>query len=213
MGIPPLSYQVAPVCTTQPGPHPALILLHGRGADENDLLSLAPYFDPQFFIAAVRAPYQFPYGGFTWFDLELSGAIDIDQLLESQEALFQCLDTFQKSYYIDPSRIFLFGFSMGAMMALTISLSRPKLFKGIVAHSGLLPQHDRLTYQWDDLCAISYFIAHGEYDPVVPVALGRNSHKQLSDLKVNVEYREYPIQHAISEESLHDIADWLCQHI
>ena len=48
---------------------PLLILLHGIGADENDLFGLVPYLDKSFFIASVRAPYTLPYGGYAWFEL------------------------------------------------------------------------------------------------------------------------------------------------
>lgn len=209
MGIKPLNYQIAPVSATEGGFRPALILLHGRGTDETDLLDLAPYFDSRFLIASVRAPYQFSYGGFTWFDAGPSGTINIDQLLESQGALLQWIDTFQKSYDVDPLRIFLFGFSMGAMMALSTSLTRPEYFKGIVAHSGLLPTHARLPYHWKKLHAVSFFIAHGVDDPIVPVTFGREAHKKFIEMDANVEYHEYPIQHAISEESLTDIARWI----
>jgi phospholipase/carboxylesterase len=209
----PLIYKVAPLMINEPGPHPTLIFLHGRGTDENDLLGLTPYLDPHLLIAAVRAPYQFPYGGYTWFDLQEDGTVNIDQLLKSRDAFLHWLDEFQQHSPVDTSRLFLFGFSMGAMMSLAISLSSPKLFKGIVAHSGLLPQHKRLSYRWDDLGALSFFIAHGEQDPIVPIELGRQAHQRLVQTNATVLYREYPIQHTISTESLTDISVWLQQQI
>jgi phospholipase/carboxylesterase len=102
---------------------------------------------------------------------------------------------------------------MGAMMALTVSLAFPQRFKGVIAHSGLLPKEDKLHYQWDDLNGISFFIAHGTFDPIVPVALGKQAHQRLLDAGAHVDYHEYPIQHTISEESLSDAAMWLQQNI
>jgi len=69
---------------------------------------------------------------------------------------------------------------MGAMMSLTVSLCNPKRFKGVVAHSGLLPQIDKLKYRWNDLNEISFFIAHGTYDPIVPVEMSRQTHSAVS---------------------------------
>jgi phospholipase/carboxylesterase len=203
--------QVAPINTTGTGPHPALVLLHGRGTDENDLLGLTSFLDPRFIIASVRAPYPFLYGGYTWFNLDEDGTVNIDQLLRSRDLFFQWLDDFQKTYPIDTNRLFLFGFSMGAMMSLVVSLSSPKRFKGVIAHSGLLPNHHLLSYRWDDLGALSFYIAHGEQDPVVPVAMGRQAHQRLVQAHANVQYHEYPIQHTMSDESLSDISAWL-QH-
>jgi phospholipase/carboxylesterase len=205
--------KIAPLSTNESGPHPALVFLHGRGTDENDLLGLTPSLDPHLLIASVRAPYRFSHGGYTWFDVDENGAVNIDQLLNSRDFFLRWLDDFQQKYPVDPSKLFLFGFSQGAMMSLAISLSNPKRFKGIAAHSGLLPQHDRLSYRWNNLDDLSFFIAHGEQDPVVPIELGRQAHRQLVQANANVLYREYPIQHTISDESLSDISTWLQQQI
>jgi phospholipase/carboxylesterase len=204
-----LYYQIAPSKSTSPGPHPVIFLLHGRGADETDLLDVTSHFNSRFICISVRAPFRFPYGGYTWFDLEPSGTFNIDQLLESQEAFFQFLDTLPFDGGFNRSRVFLLGFSMGAMMAFSLALQQPDRFKGIIAHSGLLPKHDRLQYQWDRLNGISFFIAHGTYDPVVQVNFSREAQRQLAEKKASVEYREYPIQHSMSEESLIDISTWI----
>ncbi|MCX6122246.1 MAG: alpha/beta hydrolase-fold protein [Ignavibacteriales bacterium] len=208
-----LFYKVAPLSSNDTRPYPTLILLHGRGTDENDLLGLASAFDPRLLIVSVRAPYRFPYGGYTWFDLDEQNGVNTDQLMEGCGALIQCLDDIQQKYSVDSKRVFLFGFSMGAMMSLTVSLSNPHRFKGVVAHSGLLPQEDTLKYRWNDLDEISFFIAHGTYDPIVPVEFGRQAHQRFMDAKADVFYCEYPIQHTISEESLSDAADWLQRKI
>lgn len=209
----PLFYKVAPLNSRETGPHPTLILLHGRGTDENDLLGLASSFDSRLLVISVRAPYRFPYGGYTWFDLDEQNGVNTDQLVEGCDELIRCLDDVQRKFSVDGEHIFLFGFSMGAMMSLTVSLSNPRRFRGVVAHSGLLPQDGRLKYQWPDVEGTSFFIAHGTHDPVVPVQFGRQAHQLLVDAKANVFYREYPIQHTISEESLRDAATWLQQKI
>jgi len=205
--------KIAPMSSNESGPHPALIFLHGRGTDENDLLELTPYLDPHFLIASVRAPYRFSYGGYTWFDLDEKGAVNIDQLINSRDSFFQWLDDFLEKNPIDSSRLFLFGFSMGAIMSLAISLSNPKRFKGIVAHSGMLPQDEQLSYQWNDLGNLSFFFAHGSQDPIVPVELGRQAHRRLAQTNAKIIYHEYPIQHTISDESLSDVSIWLRKQI
>jgi phospholipase/carboxylesterase len=201
--------KVAPLSTNAPGPHPTLIFLHGRGTDENDLLDLTSYLDPHLLIASVRAPHKFPFGGYTWFDVDEKGVVNIDQLLNSLNSFHRWLDDFQQNYPVDTSRLFLFGFSMGAMMSFVLSLSNPKRFKGIVAHSGLLPQHQQLSYQWDNVGALSFFIGHGARDPIVPIELSKQAYQLLIQANAKVLYREYPIQHTISDESLSDISTWL----
>jgi len=190
-----------------------LILLHGRGTDENDLIGLVPSFDPRLLIVSMRAPYEFPYGGYMWFNLDGQGDVKADEILSSREAIMRCLDDVQQKYSVDRKRVFLFGFSMGAMMSLTVSLSYPDRFKGVIAHSGLLLQDDKLLYRWNNLGGISFLIEHGTHDPIVPVELGRQAHQRLIDAKAHVQYKEYSIQHTISEESLNDAAVWLNQQI
>jgi phospholipase/carboxylesterase len=208
-----LFYKVAPLSGSETAPHPTLILLHGRGTDENDLLNLTSSFDPRLLIVSVRAPYRFPYGGYTWFDLDEQNGINKIQLTKGCDALIQCLNEVQQRYPVDSNRIFLFGFSMGAMMSLTVSRAYPQRFKGVIAHSGLLPKEESLQYHWDDLQGISFFIAHGTNDPIVPVELSRQAHRRLLDAGAHVDYHEYPIQHTISDESLNDAAMWLQQNI
>ena len=208
-----LFYKVVPPNYNNDGPQPLLILLHGRGTDETDLLGLTPSFDPRMLIVSIRAPYKFLYGGYTWFDLDEQNGINSDQLLAGRDALIQCLNEIQQKYSVDLKRIFLFGFSMGAMMSLTVSLTNPHRFKGVIAHSGLLPKEGTMKYRWNHLDGISFFIAHGTNDPIVPVALSRQAYQRLMDAKADVLYREYPMEHTISEESLSDAADWLQQKI
>ena len=209
----PLFYKVAPLSSNESGPHPTLILLHGRGTDENDLLSLTSSFDPRLLVVSIRAPYKFLFGGYTWFDLDEESGVNIDQLKEGCVSLIRCLDDVQQKFPVDSKRIFLFGFSMGAIMSLTVSLCNPHRFKGVVAHSGLLPKGDTLKYRWNDLDGISFFLAHGTYDPIVPVEMSRQAHQQLLQANAHVVYLEYPIQHTISEESLNAAAAWLQQKI
>ena len=204
-----LYYKTAPLSTDDPAPHPLMVFLHGRGSNEDDLLELVHYLPPQLLAVSVRAPYHYRYGGYTWFDLDETFGINIEQLLDNCEAIGRCLEDVQKKYPIDPRCIFLFGFSMGAMMSLVISLLKPGLFKGIIAHSGMLPQNEMLHYLRKEAGGLFFFIAHGTHDPIVPVELGREANLRLSEFCPNVTYREYPIQHTICDESLHDIALWL----
>lgn len=190
---------------------PVLILLHGRGTDENDLAGLVPFLDPRFDTYAVRAPFAFDYGGFTWFTLDdIEGSYDRTELEHGLKELIE----FAKQAGRGGRKVFLFGFSMGAMMALAASLTRPALFAGVVAHSGLVPeQADHLPIQWDHLDGCAFFIAHGLYDPTIPIHYGRRARDLFARSNADVTYREYPIGHEISPESLSEASAWLTQKI
>ncbi len=201
--------RIAPISSALPAPHPLLVLLHGRGSDENDLLGLLPALDPRFLVASARAPRSFEYGGYTWCDLHEPGRLQEEQFAESQGQLAETIGSLCGTQPVDPERVFLLGFSMGAMMALAFALSRPERARGVVAHSGYLPEGERLTYRWNELAPTGIFMAHGTVDPVVPVQLARQSRQRLEAAGAHLTYREYPIPHTISDESLRDLSAWL----
>ncbi|GJQ21210.1 MAG: phospholipase [Bacteroidia bacterium] len=189
--------------------HPAVILLHGRGASEDDLLGLSPYFDPHFLIIAVRAPLEFGYGGFTWYDLQEIGAPEPAQFAQSYERLVKFIDDVRTHYPVDPERIVLVGFSMGGVMAYAVSLTEPEKIHSVVAHSAYLPENSNLVFRWGALKGKGFFVAHGAADPVIRVEYARRAKTLLERTEADLVYREYPLQHSMSEESVMDFTQWL----
>ncbi len=204
-----LVHQIAPFDETTRQPRPTLILLHGRGSNEEDLLGLVPYLDPRLFCIAARAPFDFPYGGYTWYDLREVGTPESEQFAESYRKLLVFTDDIRKHYPVDPARTFLLGFSMGTVMSYALALTKPEQFRGVVAHSGYVPENSSLDFRWNNLSNTSFFVAHGTHDPVIPINFGRRAHELLQKTGAPLLYREYPIQHQISEESLGDLTRWL----
>jgi phospholipase/carboxylesterase len=206
-----LVHKVRPPATPELGKSPALILLHGRGTNEDDLLGLADFLDPRFFIVSARAPYRFEEGhdSYTWFGLQEIGKPDPQQFSEAHYRLTQFIEDVKTGYPVDPGRVFLLGFSMGSIMSFAVALTQPNFVRGIVAHSGYIPESASLQFAWTQLSSLSVFIAHGLYDPVIPIQKARRTQELLSKTGADLTYREYPIQHTISEESLADLSQWL----
>jgi phospholipase/carboxylesterase len=206
-----LVHKVRPPATSEHAKSPALILLHGRGTDEDDLLGLADFLDPRFFIVSARAPYRFEEGhdGYTWFGLQEIGKPDPQQFSEAYHHLTRFIEDVKTGYPVDPACVFLFGFSMGSIMAFAVALTQPNAVRGIVAHSGYIPESVSLQFTWTQLSSLSVFIAHGLHDPVIPVQKARRAQELLSKTGADLTYKEYPIQHTISEESLADLSKWL----
>jgi len=193
-----------------PAPHPTLVMLHGRGSDEEDLIGLAAAFDPSLMIVSARAPFPFPYGGgFTWYDANPIGTPDPEMFRRSCDLLSQFVDETMRAYPVDPARLYLLGFSMGTVMSYAIALTRPGLFRGVIANSGYVPEGTHLDLRWSEAHRTPFFIAHGTADPVLPLAMGRRAKKLFEDAHGTFEYREYPMAHEISQESLRDSAAFL----
>ena len=196
------------------GPYPTLLLLHGRGANEEDLLGLSSFLDPRLMIISVRAPYPFPYGGgFTWYDVGHVGTPDPAMFRSSFEKLSAFVADAVARYPVDGNRLYVLGFSMGTVMSYALALTQPGLFRAVVANSGYIAEGTHLSYQWNRLEKTEFFVAHGTQDPVIPVHFGRHAKELLESAHARFEYREYPMAHEISEESLQDVSRWLTNRI
>ncbi len=189
---------------------PALVLLHGRGADENDLLGLADYFDERLMIISARAPFRFPSGGgYTWYDVLEVGQPEPAMFAESYKKLSQFLEDMRKGYPVDPSGVILCGFSMGSIMSFALVLSSPGVASGVIANSGYVPEGTDLVFHWDQMKGKPFFVAHGTFDPVIPIAFARRAKELLQKAGAALTYREYDMGHQIGEESLGEMMKWL----
>ncbi|MBP1690958.1 MAG: phospholipase/Carboxylesterase [Bacteroidetes bacterium] len=191
------------------GPHPALLLLHGRGADEEDLLGLASAFDERLFIISVRAPFPYEFGGYTWYDAGPAGSPEPQRFRTSCDGLSQFADDIRAQYPIDHRKFFLLGFSMGCVMALGLALSRPGIVRGVSANSGYVPMETHLSLRWQEQSETRYFITHGTLDPVIPVEAARRTRALFEKSNAPFLYREYAAGHQLTDSCVEDIAGWL----
>jgi phospholipase/carboxylesterase len=192
---------------------PLLVLLHGIGADENDLFPLAGRADPRFRTVSLRAPHAYAIG-WAWFEIDfLPGARvrpHVDQALRSLDALASWVAAAPARLETDPARTYLLGFSQGAMMALGLLQSHPELLAGAVALSGRAPEGlFPVTAPREAVARVPLFVAHGLHDDLLPVDNGRRTRAAFADRSVDLTYREYPIGHGVSDEEMDDVAAWL----
>ncbi|HZY44625.1 MAG TPA: alpha/beta fold hydrolase [Anaerolineae bacterium] len=192
---------------------PLLLLLHGVGSNEEDLFELSKYLDPRFFIVSARAPIQLMPGAYAWYHVQFlpdDMRIDFREVEHSRSILQRFIAELIESYQVDPDRVYLMGFSQGAIMSLSLALTEPDRLAAIVAMSGrLLPELTPQIAAPEMLKDFPIFMAHGLADNVIPIRDARAAHEQLSKLPVDLTYREYPMGHQVSIESLNDIAAWL----
>ncbi len=191
---------------------PLLLLLHGIGSNEHDLFGLTPYLDKRFLVVSARAPIALE-PGYGWFHIDYTpqGLVaDLTQAEQSRLLLLEFIDELIKAYSVDPKGVYLLGFSQGAMMSLSVALTRPDKIAGVAAMSGRLPRQTlEKMARPEALEGLPIFVAHGIYDPVIPVEYGRASREMLEALPVRLTYREYPMGHEVTMESLQDAAGWL----
>jgi phospholipase/carboxylesterase len=179
-------------------PEGALVLLHGRGADEHDLFPLLDALDPERRLHGYtpRAPLALPPGGAHWYVVPRVGYPDPESFAEGYGALTEWFDALPFA----PGEIVLGGFSQGAVMSYALGLGkgRPRT-RALIALSGFIPTVE----SWEPDLEPPFppiAIAHGTYDPVIPVEFGRAARDRLEAAGAAVWYRESPIEHSIDPQ-------------
>lgn len=199
------------------GPPPLLLVLHGYGSNEQDLIGLAPYLDPRFQIVSARAPHTLMPGGYAWFELGWTATdivINHEQAEQSRALLLRFIAEALAAYGGDPARVYLLGFSQGAIMSAGVALSEPELIAGSVLMSGRVPAEIRpLIAPAERLAGKPFLVVHGIADTVLPIQNGRASRALLSELPVELTYKEYSMAHEVSAQSLADVTAWLTEHL
>jgi phospholipase/carboxylesterase len=180
-------------------PEGALVLLHGRGADELDLYPLLDLFDPERRLVAAtpRAPLALPPGGWHWYAFMQVGYPEPSTFHAVYPRAAEWVDEFLAANAVAHDRLVLGGFSQGAVMtyALALGAGRPRPV-GMIALSGFVPKVDGFELDLSPpLPPVA--IGHGTLDPVISVEFGREARDLLEEAGADVFYREYPLPHTI----------------
>ena len=190
--------------------YPTIIAIHGRGTNENDLVPLVLSLSlPNVLLVAPRAPFPFPYGGFVWYDLGQEGIPEPNTFRTSIGTLQKFIEEVRQGYPVDTERLLLLGFSQGTVMAYATALSDPTSFLGVAALSGYIPHRSGLPLKLTALKGFRVFISHGTDDSIIPARLGREAFELLKRAGARVTYREYPMGHEVTENTMHDLGEWL----
>ena len=203
----------------------SVIWLHGLGADGHDFEPVVP---------ELRLPdtlplrFVFPHapvrpvtlnGGMSmraWYDilsLDRGGPVDVDGIRDSAGILTTLVKREQERG-IEPARIVVAGFSQGGAIALHTGLRHPERLGGLMALSTYLPMPEtfqaevveRATFDNRDM---PIFMAHGTFDPVLPMQLGSSSAELLRGYGYSIEWHDYPMAHSVCPQEINDIRAWL----
>jgi phospholipase/carboxylesterase len=190
-----------------------LVLHHGRGADEQDLIGLADALDPAraLLIVAPRAPLTLAGGpGFHWYVVPRVGYPDPETFAAGVQALAEFHDELWERTGIEPGRTVLGGFSQGAVMSYALGLAggRPRP-AGILAFSGFLPSVPGFEPDLEGRAGLPAFIAHGRADRVISVEFGRRARDLLESGGLAVEYLESDAAHQIGPRAVVAARGWL----
>jgi len=209
---------------TAPDPKAGVIWLHGLGADGNDFVPVVNELDlggaPPLRFVFPHAPRRavtinHGYVMRAWYDItfeDLAGTSrggDESGIRESQ-AQIEALIARERARGVAARNIVLAGFSQGGAVALHTGLRHPEPLAGILALSTYLPLAASLPAEASAANKTTpIFLAHGMFDPVVPLPLATASRAALTALGYRVDWREYPMAHAVCAREITDIGEWL----
>jgi phospholipase/carboxylesterase len=205
---------------TAPQPTTSVIWLHGLGADGNDFVPLVGELD----LPAAPIRFVFPHApmqavtinnGYVmraWYDIlgqELARRED-ERGVRASQGLVEALVAREKSRGAPAERIVLAGFSQGGAIALHTGLRHPERLAGILALSTYVPIAASLPAEAHTANrTVPIFMAHGTYDPIIPLAHARASRDLLQRLRYPVEWHEYPMPHSVAPQEIIAIGRWL----
>lgn len=194
-------------------PEALVVLHHGRGADEQDLLPLADVLDPDRRLQFVtpRAPLRLPGSpGHHWYVVPRVGYPDPDSFHSTRAALAELHDELWERTGLSPERTVLGGFSQGTVMSYAMGLSgdRPAP-AGILGLSGFIPTVEGWAPQLSGRESLRALIAHGRLDPVISVQFAQRARDQLRAAGMVVDYREFEGGHHIDPRDIPRESEWL----
>ncbi len=190
--------------------HPPLLLLHGRGSDEQDLLPLGRELHPSLPIHSVRAPFEAaPWGygpGYAWYRYLHGSTPEATSFEAGQDALTAFVNSragAERGYVIG-------GFSQGGTSALAHALRHPDRVLGVLVFSGFLADHPSITLRPEQVGTTPIFWGHGTADPAIPHAIALAGQQRLAAAGANLTVRHYEgMPHRIAMDELQDAAAWL----
>jgi phospholipase/carboxylesterase len=193
-----------------PGLSQTMILLHGYGADEHDLLPIAHALDPRLRAISLQGPVALGGRMRAWFNLSQDARGQISFDAEEARAAVREAIAHVEEIAADSSKPLLLGFSQGAGIAVGVALLRPELVAGVLSFSGVaraLEERDHAPAA--ALRGFPVFAAHGVQDPLLPIGLGRGLRDALTGLGVEVSWHEYEMGHMVVPEEIEDAKAWL----
>jgi phospholipase/carboxylesterase len=192
-----------------PPRRPAVVFIHGWTGDERSMQIFSKALPEG--VAAIYPRGPVAAGeGYGWFDRHDGSEAPYRRGLE---ALQEFVAGLAVAYPVDPARLVLVGFSQGGAMSQALALAEPWLTAGLAVLAGYLPAFAREQVTPGRLTGKPVFMAHGVKDETVPVADARSACNALTLAGADVTYHEYPTGHRVNRSGMHDLKQWLSQHV
>ena len=196
---------------------PVLILLHGYGSNEKDLFSFAEHIDERLLVICPRAPKDLGPNKYKWYSLSPSKSelrYNGAEVLQTSKDIMTFVDEVISNYKVDPKRVYIGGFSQGAILTLGTGLLNSEKIAGVVCLSGhLYGEFAEQIPLTQGLNGLSIFISHGRQDKVLAFSKMDRDAAYLKNKGIDVTARFYDSAHNISQENFRDMVLWIRKHL
>lgn len=191
-----------------PGPHPTIILLHGRSGDEDVMWVFARALPPGWLLVAPRGLKPDPDGGYAWHPRTPDEWPCLYEFDEAVTAVTHFIHALPQQYNADPKQIYLMGFSQGAAAAYALAMKYPRLIQGVAGLVGFVPEACDAAVQIQALDGLPIFMAVGVEDPLIPYQRAQQCAQTLREAGANLTYKEYITGHKLDAQGMRDLQAW-----
>lgn len=190
------------------GPHPTIVMLHGRYGDENAMWLFQHVTPAHWLKLAPRGIVDEPPDRFSWVHRDVGNWPTLAEFETAVAALHGFLNALPQFYNADPRQIYLMGFSQGAATAYAAAMRRPGVVRGIAGLVGFVPQGCVDSECLGALHNLPVFVATGRKDPLIPLEHSRQSAAILRQGRAKLTYREYETGHKLNRQGVRDLREW-----
>ena len=187
--------------------YPVIFLLHGMGSNEQNMLPFVAGIEKEIIVISIRGPLKQP-PGYAFFTIQEYGKPHREIFNEAVNKLEDFIEYAIDKYPIDKKKIYLMGFSQGAILSMTLGLKLGNRIKGIIALSGYIPAIVKNEHEISSLDGVKAFISHGEHDQVLPYEWGLDAEKFFNQHGATSIFRSYPEGHTVSQTNYNDFIAW-----
>ncbi len=195
------------------GTTPGCFLLHGYGANPEDLFDLSAHIPSTYTVVALRAPLVLGPMQYAWFSIDFSTGKPVGNMDEAKQAITLLLSEIPHLialHHIDPHDVAVVGFSQGAMLAIALGLTHPEVVHRVGMLSGrIFPYVEEEVSAHADIRTLDVFVGHGTDDRMVPIDHARRARTFLAGMGLHADYHEYAAPHTITPDEIEDLVHWL----
>ena len=190
------------------GPHPTVVMLHGRAGDEDVMWVFAQTVPKDWLLVAPRAIKADPDGGYSWHPRHEDEWPPLNHFDEAVSAVTRFIYALPQLYNADPDNVYLMGFSQGAATAYATALQQPELVQGIAGLVGFVPTEADAVLATEPLDGLPILMAVGKEDERIPYAISQASAQTLRNAGAELKYYEYDTGHKLNAQGMRDLKRW-----